>query len=619
MQHEIVVCGAPFGTPDEKDALKRCKDAGVTSVQIYTFWNKFEPDKKGVFDWAHYDKQVEALQLAGLKYVPFILIGPKYAAPKWRLESTEHKGLRCLEHGKESPIESIWNPQFRQEISRVIKSFAGHYLPMNVIESFQPGICGDYGEAIFPVLGNWPGDYHTHAGWWCGDDDAKTGFRQWLLTKYKDVRSLNEAWRSVYLSIDDISPFLPHKTPSRTAYFDMVDWYRDSMTEFSEFWMKESRKHFPDTKIYLCTGGCEEAKHGSLFSDQAKVCAKHGAGIRLTNECNKFYDNFFVTAYTKSACDHYGAYYGLEPVGPSTERGVVARLFGSAAYGNNQIFYYYGNLFPDKEAKPAAHVKKYNHMIQQRPLPESVAFFWPGYAAALAGLMTPDIRSLLTFIRTRRSCMPVNEQMILDNALTKYKLLVIPTQTFTKRGVLLKIVDWVNAGGTLFAYGLMRDLELELVDQYSNLFGITKDSSEEWGHTPHIINPDDNFPEFSKIKSYHHSISWTGLDKDVKLLTHTLSGPAVQFTVTTGATSTAFYKKNGKGTAVFYCGPVMLVEDKEALFDEPKVFTAILNDVINKYSGVIDLTPDTNAGEIARAEIDGSVYALKELEIVKIK
>ena len=86
--------------PDAAEALRRLKEYGVTSVQIYTFWKGFEPGGRGQFDWSFYDREVALLQDAGLKYVPFILMGPKYAAPQWWLASPEHVGLRCLEHDK---------------------------------------------------------------------------------------------------------------------------------------------------------------------------------------------------------------------------------------------------------------------------------------------------------------------------------------------------------------------------------------------------------------------------------------------------------------------------------------------------------------------------------------
>ena len=205
-KHEIVVCGVPFETEHEVEALKKLKDIGVTSVQIYTFWNRFEPEEQGRFDWSHYDREVELIAQAGLKYVPFILMGPRYGAPDWWLASPDHVGLVCLEHNKVNPIESIWSPRFRVEIRRVLKAFAAHYGPMNVLESVQPGICGDYGESIMPVHGNWPGAYHTHVGYWCGGDDARESYIAWLADRYGDVGTLNAAWRSCYGSLAEVEP-----------------------------------------------------------------------------------------------------------------------------------------------------------------------------------------------------------------------------------------------------------------------------------------------------------------------------------------------------------------------------------------------------------------------------
>jgi len=45
-----------------------------------------------------------------------------------------------------------------------------------------------------------------------------------------------------------------------------------------------AREFFPNTKIYLCTGGDGHPTHGSDFTHQARIAAKHRAGIRITNE-----------------------------------------------------------------------------------------------------------------------------------------------------------------------------------------------------------------------------------------------------------------------------------------------------------------------------------------------
>jgi hypothetical protein len=618
--HEIVVCGVPFDSPYEADALRQLKDMGVTSVQIYTFWRDFEPEHRGGFDWSLYDRQAGALQKAGLKYVPFILMGPKYAAPTWWLAAPEHRGLACLEHAKTSPIESIWNDAFKLEITRVLEAFGSHYLPTGVLESVQPGICGDYGEAIMPVTGNWPGDYHTHRGYWCGGADAREDFRRWLEHKFAALSSLNQAWRAHYRAFGEIEPFLPHRAPSRTAWFDFLEWYRASMTDYTEFWMAECRRIFPETPVYMCTGGYEEPEHASLFSSQARVSALHDGGIRLTNEGNKFYDNFFSTAYAWSACSFYGAYYGLEPVGPITEKGVTARIFGSAAYGNRQMFHYYGNIFgPEARPLPAAEAfRKSIHLVQEAPPPDSVAFFWPGDYTAWAGGTPENVNQALRFIRSISDCMPVNEEMILDGALQRHKLLVIALPAFSDRRVLLKIVEWVQAGGVVVSAGRLLDRELEPVEAFDALFGILPTSEETTGHVEQAIYHRDDFPNLTAIGSFHSILTWMDLAPDTELLAVVpgletdrelagYSGTSIQ------RVSAAFMRRSGKGAGIFYSGAVAMEDDPEAIFYDPGTFKALLKDTLMRYSQTELLEPQP--GEIARSRIGGKLLALTEMGI----
>lgn len=72
--------------------------------------------------------------------------------------------LRCLEHGRASAIPSLWSPQMREYVREYLRRFTEHYLPLGVLESINLGITGDYGEAIYSVIGNWPGEYHSHGG-----------------------------------------------------------------------------------------------------------------------------------------------------------------------------------------------------------------------------------------------------------------------------------------------------------------------------------------------------------------------------------------------------------------------------------------------------------------------
>ncbi|MHB0999911.1 MAG: beta-galactosidase [Armatimonadota bacterium] len=614
---EIVVCGVPFGTDGEKKALQQVKEQGFTSVQIYTFWKDFEPEE-GKFDWTHFDKQVQALKDAGLKYVPFILIGPKYAAPQWWLDHPDHKGLKCLEHGKTSPIDSIWNPALKGQVSRVLEAFAEHYLPWDVIESVQPGICGDYGEAIFPVLGNWPGDYHTHAGFWCGDDYAVASFCEWLKAKYGSVDAMNAAWRSHHESFNTVVPVLRHMATSRTTHLDMIDWYRESMTDFAGFWMSECRRCFPETPAYLCTGGMEEPEHGSLFAAQAKVSAVSDAGIRLTNEGNKFYDNFYLTSYTWSACRHYGASYGLEPVGPITKRGVRERVYGSIAYGNGQIFHYYSNVFDgNNDPMPSASaLKDYLRYGGYREyIPKSISMFWPTDRSVLEGNMPMNVKDALLFVRHRHPVKPVSEFMINDGALADSPCLVMMNAESVRRPVLEAIADWVrNDGGILLTNGRVLDEELRPVEAFDSLFGILPDSEEAVGHTDYHIKPTESFDNTVAIGHFTNSVGLMGLADDVEMIAATKPSESYHSTQTKLASCMFRKQYPSGGQAIFYCGPTNFVPDPEAIMPDPGVFPALLDDVCRQ-SGVMRY--DLKEGEVARTDIGGSMLILTEEEIIE--
>jgi hypothetical protein len=613
---EVVVCGVPdWERPDIADVLRQMKRSGVTSVQIYTFWKDYEPVERGSFEWGFYDKKVRLIQEAGLKYVPFILIGPKYAAPGWWLRDPGHVGLKCMEHGKESPIDSIWNPLLRQEIDRVLKAFAEHYLPWDILESIQPGICGDYGESIMPVRGNWPGDYHTHRGYWMAGGDAAASFRSWLTGKYGTAGAVNNAWRSHIGAMREIRPFLPHKAPSRTALFDMLDWYKDSMTDFVDFWMAACRKHFPDTPIYMCTGGNEEPEHASLFSAQAKVCAKYNGGLRLTNEANRFFENFYLTSYTHSACEFYGAYLGLEPVGPMTAEGVTARMFGSAAYGNRQIFYYYNNIY-NREAKPGEPIhddrtrrfEQYLPLLGERRTECELAFFWPSYLGALQGEGIPEgMSGIVSHIRKTTNIMPVNDYMVADGALARYKLLIMPMEAFTRRDVLLKIKDWVLAGGKVFAVGGMRDLELESVPEYDALFGILPDSEQTIGGGAFKITTGD-FPLIAELGEYRSLQGWLGLHPDTVLLSKADRVENNNGTVSNAGANLFMRSYPSGGAAIAFYGPTEFEFDAQYLWAQKPVFPLLMRDVIGKYTDSKELAAQPD--EVVRAYIAGKLYAL---------
>jgi hypothetical protein len=349
---EITVCSISHTEKNADEKLELLRQMGVTSVQTYIYWNKVEKEP-GVMDWSEYDADVALFKKHGLKWVPFVIAGPWYVTPEFVRRDPQVVMLRCLEHGRESAIPSLWGPRLREYVREYLRKFAAHYGPQNVLESVNLGITGDYGEAIYSVIGNWPGEYHSHGGFWCGDSLAVADFQRAMKDLYAgDIARLNAAWRTQHASFEDLRPFLPDQAPSPRARLEFLRWYRDSMTAYARFWLAAAREFFPQTEIYLCTGGDMAPEHGSDFSAQAKAAAQYQAGIRITNEASSFTQNVALTRLVASACRHYGAYFGHEPAAAVTPEECSAGCSTPRPRARASFSYQMPELIPVRDGNP---------------------------------------------------------------------------------------------------------------------------------------------------------------------------------------------------------------------------------------------------------------------------
>lgn len=452
-----------FGNDADEDTAPLYRSLGVTSIESYVTWETCERSGEGLWDWSQWDKQVKVLKENGLKWVPFIILGPAYSTPNWFRASHDHFPCRCLEHGTASKIESLWNPNLPKWIDRFLSEFAKRYGKSGVIESVLLGIQGDFGEAIYSVTGggwtfNVPGEYHNHAGFWCDDEHALADFRKFVEARYKDVGAVNMAWGTQYASLgavdfpgrkDELKAFrerIPKGDPKdRRRWLDFVDWYRESMTRWSDWWMETTRKHFPDTQIYLCTGGHAPPEHGSNFAEQCRVAAKHKAGVRITNEGSNYAGNFVVTRWVAAAGRHYGAYFGFEPAGTEDENGIVARIYNATASGANQLHDYNPNVVGSRGAieQQRKHMKYLFH-VPEPVVP--VALWYPNVSLTLEW---SDYLSRAGQFRDISDYDYLDETMLRTDALKRYKVLVIVRGGVMETSDARKIAEWVKGGGRL--------------------------------------------------------------------------------------------------------------------------------------------------------------------------
>jgi hypothetical protein len=434
----------------------------VTAFESYVKWMLLEPEQ-GRWDFTYYDMVAAESRKHGMKWTPFLIAGPAYATPQWFKESKESVFARCLEHGEDTRTQSIWNPSMPARVDSLMRAFAKHFDHMQM-QSLLLGISGDFGESIYTVSGNawtyrWDGEYHHHRGWWCGDEYAVRDFRAAMRARYRRIGALNAAWGTALGGFDDVRPFLPDAAKTREARLDMARWYRGSMTRYAEMWVKTARKYLPDVQVMLCTGGEGTTVLGADFTEQAEMAAKHGAGMRITNEASDYAQNFMLTRLVGTACRSLGAYFGYEPAGEVTDDGLVARAFNVASSGASEWFTY------DAPASgPRAVVYRRLHgLLETRAPLVRVAMF---YCKTSESLGVPgftkggdDFYAHAAAFRDFSDLDFLDETLVAKGFLNRYKALVWQDGAVTDAHTLKTIEAWVKRGGRLYL-----NLDPEAVD-----------------------------------------------------------------------------------------------------------------------------------------------------------
>jgi hypothetical protein len=432
--------------------LPLMKAHGMTSHEAYVRWNLVER-QPGVYDWSVYDAYVRAYRKHGVKWVPFLIVGSAYSLPDWFYKSAADVGYRCLEHGEETPIQSLWAPATAERVRAFIRAFAEHYGKSGVLESVLLGVTGNYGEAIYPATDgtDWTADihgrYHSHPGYWCGDRYAQADFRKEMRAKYRTIEALSAAWGRRYASFDEVGPFRRAEGPSDRAWLDFAHWYVDSMTRWSKRWLETTRKALPKTEVYLCTGGDAPPQHGADFGEQVRAAASVGAGVRITNEGSSYPDNFTLTRWVASAGRFYGSYFGFEPASGVDAGGIAARIYNVTASGARQLHDYANNPFDNPAA--TAQLRRYGGLLQRRTPVVPVAVYYPETWILLHGQdFLPHARALRDYFDFDL----VSDGMIRDGALGRYRALVLLHGNTAEKSTWAAMAAWAGKGGVLLSW-----------------------------------------------------------------------------------------------------------------------------------------------------------------------
>lgn len=450
----------------------------------------------------------------------------------------------------------------RDYVRAYLREFAAHYRPMGVIESVDLGITGDYGEAIYSVIGNWPGAYHSHLGYWCGDALAVADFRQVMRNLYPGgIAALNQAWGSHYASFDEVQPFLPARAPSERAWQEFLGWYRGAMTAYADFWMQTAREAFPDTDLYLCTGGDMAPEHGSDFSAQAKVAARYGGGVRITNEASSFPMNVRLTRLVGSAGRFYGAYFGHEPAAIVTAPGMLGRLFNAVTSGARQLFFYYslptvmaekdGRLVPGPGGR--YHETYRDLMKTVRPVVET-AVYQPNPAVAETRADREEFTDVAGQIRRFVDYDFVDDHLIEDGALRGKTILIVVAADVMDAATTARIEQWARSGGVVFLLD-RRSADWDgRTAAFDALAGLTPQTDKVEGISELVVDRPQALPSIAALTEVYVFRGFTALQADCEPLLSMRYDPKIRV---------AWRRKLGAGAVCAYFGPMDLRQPEQ--------------------------------------------------------
>ncbi len=495
----------------EDKVFEKCRKIGITSLQSYLYWAEIEKEP-GKIDFSSYDVLIKKLKEHNLKWVPFLILGPNYATPEWFQKSEESVFAKCLEHHKESKIQSIWNPCLPKYVDRFLRLISEHYQDKNILESVCLGISGNWGEALYPISGGFYKGFHSHQGFWCGDIYARQSFIDFAFQKYNSLEEINNTWGTDFSSSEEIifppikklkteklvnfifillkispkfiknflkfflktgtknsfifqeknaQPLKIQRPEDRQYWFDFVNWYLDSMTDWAEFWLRTARKYFSDSKIYLVAGGTGNPASGADFSQQVKVAAKYGAGIRITNQTNDYAQSFILTRLVASATRFYHSYFTTEEAAVlQNSRGAVMRIFDALSSGAKGI---YCKNFISTGGDPCLKeklsvgkltgagkemAKNLHHFGDEKPAIKAAVFF-PNSSIAFNSEIVTTLYNKCALLRDIFDFDLIDEKMMIDGALNKYQFFIILEGSIGAREIFMKIQEWKKGEGVL--------------------------------------------------------------------------------------------------------------------------------------------------------------------------
>jgi len=430
----------------------------------------------GVWDWSSADAGLEACRKAGLRWQYF----PHWHwPPEWYRATDKFVPSTGLRSGRKLACMSLWSPDILPWFDHCYGAMAEHYgSGADPVAAIYVGIHGDFGETIFP-MGFHPGERERFgpegtgvADFWCAAEPDRAAFRAWAHERYDSLEALNQAWGTDFADWNaaDYPPAAysneadVKSTPeARRRWLDFIDWYFGSMTQFTADVCRIARQHFPEATLVLPVGGGAEALvYGQDNTALPKIAGELGVHIRSTHGgFQPFADNYStINRRIATASRFYGAPFWMEPPGSISATLEVSRIAESIACGS------WG--FWDWGSNPVAAAdvfREYSAFLTREKPVVDVALLFPttNYRLNWLNAHSPKLAKMGAEVRDVMDYDIVDEMLIADGALDRYRVLGWLEGDWVEASTLRKLADWIEAGGVVFRVGAepMRDVSGE--------------------------------------------------------------------------------------------------------------------------------------------------------------
>ncbi|HSV72215.1 MAG TPA: beta-galactosidase [Chthonomonadales bacterium] len=422
------------------DRMAMCTDLPAPEDQVlalsagFALWASAgtpggEEAEPGVFDFGQAIETRRAAARMGSDWIHTTFVAQP---PAWYARQVPYMRRTAVDGASTSTAFSPWEPRFAQYAGRVLGQVAERL----------GGVDGLGG--VFVGLAD-PNETPGAATWWCGDPLARAAFGEAMLRRYGDVELLNAAWGTSFATAADVRFPASPADGRRRYWLDFVQWYRASLSAMADSLCRVARQAL-DTRLVVLQAdhGALGAASGSDYSQLAKVSARHAATLLVPSS----------GAYPRSLGEGLGLaaaagrYYGAPIwVQLPSDRPAGERIFAAASLGASGVRDTIAGIRSGREG----YLRYGRHLRIDAPTTD-VAMLYPTTSMILRGARAGVLAQGSAELRDVMDFDVIDERMVLDGALSRYRVLVLWEGPVYERETLDRIREWVRQGGVIVAY-----------------------------------------------------------------------------------------------------------------------------------------------------------------------